>query len=162
MRTFTQQDFTKGIDCSNADGFCGHYKQCLEQWVVSIITTLSTGTTCSNCLTGEDIQCGSKKRKIDEMRKQYIEEKCYTVVKMWEYEGWNLYKTDVSVKEHLRESLPYKHPLRQDQLLDKIILGDLSGYIHCDIKVPEPLRAKFAIFPPFSKRQTYVDKILHQ
>ena len=72
--------------------------QCLEQWVVSIITTLSTGTTCSNCLTGEDIQRGSERREIDEMRKQYIEEKRYTVVEMWEYEGWHLYNVDVSVR----------------------------------------------------------------
>ena len=42
------------------------------------------------------------------------------------------------------------------------MIGALSGYIHCDIKVPKPLSAKSAIFPPFSKRQAYVDKILDQ
>ena len=56
------------------------------------------------------------------MREQYIEEKDYSVVEMWECEWWKLYKTHVSVKEDLRESFPYKRPLRV-ALLDKIKSG---------------------------------------
>ena len=52
-------------------------------------------------LTEEYIQRGTKKEK-DEMRKQYIEEKGYTVDKMSECEWRKVYKTDVSVKEQLR------------------------------------------------------------
>ena len=57
------------------------------------------------------------KRKMDRMPKQYIEEKGYTVAEIWDCESCKLYKTDVSVKKHLRESFPYKRPLRQNQLL---------------------------------------------
>ena len=54
------------------------------------------------------------------MRKQYIEAKGYIVVKMWECAWSKPYKADLPVKEHLRGSFPYKCPLRQGQLLDKI------------------------------------------
>ena len=54
-------------------------------------------------------------------------------------------------KEHLRESLSYKRPLRQESLLEQIRSGKLLGYIQCDIEVPEELRKKFADFAPFFK-----------
>ena len=66
-------------------------------------------------------QSGTEKKEIDALRKQYIEKNCYTVAEIWELEGWKLYKTDVSVKEHLKISFP----MRQDQLLDKIKSGAL-------------------------------------
>ena len=45
-------------------------------------------------LTEEDIERGNKKKEIDKMRKQYMKEKGYNVVEMWECEWWNLYKDD--------------------------------------------------------------------
>ena len=63
-----------------------------------------------------------------------------------------LHKTDVSVKEHFTKSFPYKRPLRQDQLLDKIKSGALFEYIQCDFKVPEHLREQFPNFLPFFKK----------
>ena len=77
---------------------------------------------------------------MDEMRRKYIEDKGYTVVEMWECEQRKFYKTDVSVEEHLRESLAYKRLLRQDQVLDKITSGVLFGSAQCDIKFAEHLR----------------------
>ena len=76
---------------------------------------------------------------MDEMRRQCIQEKGYTVVELWECERWKLYKTDVSVKELLKESFPYKRPLRQDQLLDNI----KSKFQSISEKVPK--------FPPIFK-----------
>ena len=88
-------------------------------------------------LTEEDVEHGNKKRDMDQMRKQYIKEKRYDVVEMWECEWWNLYKTTTCVKEHLRESFPYKPPLREETLLEQIRSGELFGYVQCDIEVPE-------------------------
>ena len=112
--TWTQ----KKIDCFNANGFCGHcntvfegmgrffhYCPCQEAWPA---------------LTQEDIQRGTKKKKMDELRRQNIEERVYTVFEKWEREGWELYNPQVSVKEYLRQSIIYKRPLRQDQSPDKI------------------------------------------
>ena len=83
------------------------------------------------------------------MRKQYIAEKRYTVIEMWKSGWWKFfYKTEVSVKEHLRESFPNKHPLRQDQFLPKLQSGALFGYVQCDIKVPERLKEQIVSFPP--------------
>ena len=38
----------------------------------------------------EEIEGGNKKREMDQMRKQYIKEKGYNVVEIWECEWWNL------------------------------------------------------------------------
>ena len=59
-------------------------------------------------------------------------------------------KTAVSLKEHLKESFPYKSPLRQDQFLDKIDPGAMFGFVQCYINFSESLREKFANFPPIS------------
>ena len=82
--------------------------QCLNQWVVSNITCLCQETRPA--IIEEDIQRGTKMRELNEMRKQYIVEKGYTVVEMWESEWWKLYNTGVSLKEHFRESISYKRP----------------------------------------------------
>ena len=42
-------------------------------------------------LTEEDIQRGSKKRELDAMRRNYIQEKGIKVIEMWECEWWRLY-----------------------------------------------------------------------
>ena len=34
----------------------------------------------------EDIQQGSKKRELDELRRRYMQEKGFSVIKMWECE----------------------------------------------------------------------------
>ena len=70
--------------------FC-HYRPCEEALAA---------------LTEEDVQCGTKKKEMDEKWRQYIEEKCYTFVEMWECEQWKLYQTDKPVKEHFRGSFP--------------------------------------------------------
>ena len=70
---------------------------------------------------------------------------------MWECEWWSLYKTDASVKSHLREVFPYKRPLTEEQLLQGIIDGQRFGYVQCDIEVPEHLRSYFSNFPPIFK-----------
>ena len=85
---------------------------------------------------------------MDQMRKQYIKEKGYNVVEMWECEWWNLYKTTNCVKQLLRESFPYKSPLREESLLEQLRSGKLFGYVQCDIEVPEELKKKFANIPP--------------
>ena len=102
-------------------------------------------------LTEEDIERGLKKREKDQMRKQYIKEKGYNVDEMWECEWWSLYRTTTCVKEHLRESFPYKRALREESLLEQIRGGKLFGYVQCDIEVPEELKKKFAKFPPIFK-----------
>ena len=89
---------------------------------------------------------------MDRIRKQYIEEKGYNVVEMRESEWWNLYKTTKCVKEHLRESVPYKRPLREERLLEQIRSGKLFGYLQYEIEVPEELKMNFVNFSPIYKK----------
>ena len=63
---------------------------------------------------------------------------------MWECEWWNLYKTTLCVKEPLRESFPYKRPMREERLLKQIRSGKLFGYVQYDIEVPDELKKHFA------------------
>ena len=74
------------------------------------------------------------------------------IVEMWECEWWSLYKTDVSVKSHLRENSPHKRLLSEERVLQVIFDGRLSGYIQCDIEVPQHLRRYFSNFPTIFKK----------
>ena len=58
-------------------------------------------------LTDTDIEKRIKRRQQDELRRDYIQQKFYQIVEQWECEWWSLYKTDASVKSHLRENFPY-------------------------------------------------------
>ena len=92
-----------------------------------------------------------KKRQQDEMRRDYIQQKGYQIVEMWECEWWSLYKTDASVKSHLRKNFPYRRPLSEEGLLQGIIDGRLFGYVQCDIEVPEHQQSYISSFPPVFK-----------
>ena len=97
------------------------------------------------------VKRGSRRRKLDELRRGYIQEKGFTVLEMWECEWWRLYKTSTIVKLHVREKFLYRRSLTEQQLLEGIRKGNLFGYVQCDIEVPEKLRANLARFPPVFK-----------
>ena len=98
-------------------------------------------------LTEDDIQRGGKMRELDALRRHYIQEKGFKVNEMWECEWWRTYKTNNTVKKHIREHFPYRRSLAVEQLLEEIKEGKLFGYMQCDIEVPENLRSKFVNFP---------------
>ena len=85
------------------------------------------------------------------MRGDYIQQKGYQIVEMWECEWWSIYKIDASVKSHLRENFPYRRPLSEEQLLQGIIDGRLFSYVQCDIEVPEHLQSYFSNVLPIFK-----------
>ena len=91
-------------------------------------------------LTDTDIERGVKKRQQDEKGYQFVE--------MWECECWSLYKTDASLKGHLRKKFPYRRPLSEENFMQKISNGQLFGYVQYDIEVPEHLCDYFSNFLP--------------
>ena len=149
IESFYTTGTQKKIDCFKVDGFCAHCNTVFE--AMGCFYHYCSCQEARPALTEEDIERGNKKREMDQMRKQYIKEKGYNVVEMWECEWWNLYKTTTCVKKLLRESFPYKRPLREENLLEQIRSGKLFGYVQCDIEVPEELKEKFANFPPIFK-----------
>ena len=152
IESFYTTEAQKKIDCLKKDGFRAHCKTVFE--VMGCFYHYCPCQRARPSLTEEDIERGLKKREMDLLRKQCIEEKGHNVVEIWECEWWNLYKTTTCVKEHLRESFPYKGPLREKTLLEQLKSGKLFGYVQCNIEVPEELKKKFANFPPFSKMQS--------
>ena len=140
----------KKIDCFSVDGICYHCNTVFE----------AMGSYYHYCpcqetrpfLTDTDIETGVKKRQQDEMRRDYIQQKGYQTVEMWKCEWWSLYKTgDTSVKSHLRENFPYRRPLGEEQLLQRIIDGRFFGYVQCDIEVPNICEVISQTFLRYSK-----------
>ena len=85
------------------------------------------------------------------MRKEYIQQKGYKIIELWDCNWSELYQPDAPVKSCLRGIFPYQRPLSEEQLLQGIIDGRLFGYVQCDIEVPEHLRNYVSNFPPFFK-----------
>ena len=149
IKNFYTRGIKKIIECFKADGFCAHCNTVFE--AMGCIYHYCPCQKAPSSLTADDIKRGNKRREMDQMRKQYIKEKGYNVDEMWECEWWNLYKTTMCVKVHLRESFPYERPLREERLSEQIRIGKLFGYVQCDIEVPEELKKVVANFPPFFK-----------
>ena len=79
------------LDYFNANGFCGHCNTVLE--ALGCSGSYSLCQEARPAITEEDIQGGTRRREMDELRKQNFEEKSYAVDEMWEYEWWRLFKT---------------------------------------------------------------------
>ena len=140
----------KKIDCFSVIGICYHCNSVSE--AMGCYYHYCPCQEARPSLTDTDIERGVKKRKQDDMRRDYIQQIGYQFVEMWECEWWSLYEAgDPSVKSHLRENFPYRRPLSEVQLLQGIINGRFFGYVECDIEVPERLRRYFLNFSPMFK-----------
>ena len=138
----------KKIDCS-VDEICYHCNTVFEAMECYYHYCPCQETRPS--LTDTDIERGVQKRQQDEMRREYIQQKGYEIVEIWECEWWRLYKTDAPVKNYLRANFAYKLPLSEEQLSQRIVDVRLFGYVQCDIEVPEQLCDYFSNFPPIFK-----------
>ena len=111
-------------------------------------------------LTDTDIERGVKKRQQDEMRRDYIQQKCYEIVKMWECEWWSLYKTDAPVKSYLRASFPYKRPLSEELSCNKLSMGDTLVMSNVILKCLNTCATTFPTFLLYSEILLWVGMIL--
>ena len=139
----------KKIDCFRVDGIGYHCNTVFE--AMSCCFHYCPCQEVRPSITNKQIIRGIKKREQDQMRKEYIQQKGYKNIEMWECEWWSLYKTDVPVKSYLRANFPYERSLSEEQLLQGIFDGRLFGYVQCDIEVPEHLRDYFSNFPSIFK-----------
>ena len=136
------ESFTTGrqkkIDRFSVDGFCSHCDTAFE--AMGCFYHFGPCQELRPSLTEEDIKRGSERRELDELRRSYLQEKGFTVIGKWEFEWWRLDKTTTNVKLHIREIFPYRRSFTEQQFLEGIKKGNLSGYVQCDIEVPENLR----------------------
>ena len=139
----------KKTDCFSVDGFFSHCNTVFEAMGCFYHFYLCQELRPS--LTEEDLQSGSKKRELDALRRQSLQENVFKFIRMRECEWWTLYKTFNTVQQHIRHYFPYRHSLAAEQLLEEIKEGKLFGYVQCDIEVPEKLRSNFVNFPPIFK-----------
>ena len=70
-------------------------------------------------LSEQDVERGNEKREMDELRREFIKEKGYNIQEMWECEWLEHFKTDSSVKNHVKKNFLYRRPLSTDSLLEK-------------------------------------------
>ena len=139
----------KTIDCFSVDGICNHCNTVFE--AIGCYFHYCPCQEARPSLTDNKIMKGIKKRKQDQMRKEYIQQKGYKIIEMWEWNWWDLYRTDATVKNHLRANFPYQRPLSEERLMQEIRSRRLFGYVQCDLKVPEHLKAYFANLTPIFK-----------
>ena len=110
------------IDCFSVDGICYHCNTIFE--AMGCYYQYCPCQEARPSLTDTDFERRVKKRQQDEMCKDYIQQKGYQIVEMWECELWSLHKADVaSVKIHLRENFPYRRPSSEAGLMRGIIDG---------------------------------------
>ena len=74
----------KKIDCFSVHGFCSHCITVFE--AKGCFYHFFPCQELHPSLTEEVIKRGSRKRELDELRQSYIQEKCFTVIEMWECE----------------------------------------------------------------------------
>ena len=147
LRASTLQADRRKLIASVLMGFVLITILCLKQWVAFI--TFVPVKCCVHL--SRRYQTGSRRRLLDELRRGYIQEKGLTVIQMWEFEWWRLYKTSTIVKLHIRENFPYRRSLTKQQLLEGMKKGNFFGYVQRDIEAPENLRENFANFRPVFK-----------
>ena len=119
-------------------GFCSHCITVLE--AMGCFYHFRPCQELRPSLTEEDIRRGSRKSELDDLRRDYIQEKGFTGIEMWESESWRHYKTTTSVKLHTRENFPCRRSLTEHQFLEGIKKRNLFGNLQCNIEVPKKLR----------------------
>ena len=95
----------KKIDCFSVDGICYHCNTVFE--AMGCYYHYCHCQEARPSLTDTNFERGVKKRQQDGMRRPCKKQKGYRIVEMWECEWWSLFKTDASVKNHLRKNIPY-------------------------------------------------------
>ena len=85
------------------------------------------------------------------MRRDYIQQKGYQVVEMWEPDWWSIYKTDASVKNHRRKNFPYRRPLSEERLMQGIIDGDSFVMFNVILRCLNSCSTTFPTFFSYSK-----------
>ena len=77
----------KKIDCFSLDGYCNHYKTVFEALACYFYFCPSQEARPS--LTDDEIKRGTKKREMNELRKDYNREKGYSIEEMWKCSWWD-------------------------------------------------------------------------
>ena len=78
------------IDCFNVDGFCAHCETMFE--AMGCYVHFCACQEVRACMSEDETLRGLKKRKYDELRRNYLRNKGYKVVEIWECNRWETLK----------------------------------------------------------------------
>ena len=114
---------------------------------------VGTISTIVKKIEGELQQKANQKRSYDATRTRYIENQGFKVIKIWECEFWKNVKEnkDGIIKTFMKNNFPFKAPMGEGTLLEKVRCSEIFGMIECDVSVPIELRPLFEDFPPIFK-----------
>ena len=125
----------KKIDCFSVDGICNHCNTVFE----------AMGCYFHYCPCQESPKKKTKCAKNISNRKDTKLLKCGSAI------GGNYMEPMRQKKNHLQTNFPYQLPLSEERLMQEIKSRTLFGYVQCDLKVPEHMKAYLANFPPIFK-----------
>ena len=79
---------------------------------------------------------------------RWIETKIYTqksitVIEIWEFESWNVYKTTINNDQHIYDNFTYKYSLVAEQLSEEIKKGHSFDCVQGNLELHEELKAIF-------------------
>ena len=149
IETYHTTGSQKKIDCFNVQGVCANCKTIFE--AMGCYFHFCACQEARESMTEEEAQRGLKRRECDELRRDFLRNKGFKVVEIWEYIWWETLKDYESAKNHVKNNFPFTLPLSQEPLLAKIREDKLFGYVQCDLEVPDGLKYKFSNFPLISK-----------
>ena len=101
--TFRKQ---KMVNCFSVDGIRNHCNTVFEA-MGCYFHYYQCGEARPSLIDNE-IMRRTKKRDQGQMRKEYIQQKGYKNFELWECIWWKLYRTNATVKNHLRPFFPYE------------------------------------------------------
>ena len=108
----------KKIDCFSIDGICYHCNTVFE--AIGCHFHYCPCQEARPSLTDNEITRGITQREKDQMRKEYIQQKGYKIIEMWECNWLELCRADATVKNHLRANFPHQRPLSEERLMQDI------------------------------------------
>ena len=123
IESFYTTGWQKKNECFSVDGLCSHCNTVFE--AMECLYRFCPQQEVGPSLTEENNWSGTKEKELDELRRNYIQEKGTTVIEIWECEWCRLYETDTSVQQHLREKFPYRRSLAEYKLLEEINSGNV-------------------------------------
>ena len=104
--TGTQQK----IDCFNIDGFCALCKTISE--AMGCYFKFCAIQEARASMSEEETQRRLKKREYDELGRDFLRNKGYKVVEIWECNSWETLKGNESVKFLVKHNFPFKLSLK--------------------------------------------------
>ena len=138
----------KKVDCFSVVGFCAHCDTVFE--TMGFYFHFCSCQESRASLSEEEMQRGIRKREHDGLRRDYLRNKEYNIVEVWQCKWWERVKEEENVRNHVKTNFPFKLPMKQESLLAKLRHGKMFEYVQCDLD-PVGLKYKLSYFPPIFK-----------